>query len=663
MDTEQKARFEAAQQAGKSGDRATQIRELLALARAIGPTPFILRALAWATYFDGQTAMSEVIVNALLPRQDRLVLKQDIKLRALLTAADVPALSLAAAPSTETRPAGSPSALPALPALPALALPYLKQIEPDELRTLVETLDAAGYPPADLAAAVDAVGAYRRARREHDAVAAVAEIGIALLDRPKYWGWLVEATIRANDFNRVAALQERVARLPAASLPESASAAIDRAVTQRAAVAARVAAAQSGIASSHSDKGPVLYVVHNCLPYGRGGYAKRTHEIAKATRAAGYEVHVLGRPGFPGEAAGPAETHVIEGVPYRFRSEPARDAQPDDYTLSAADVIKAEAAAIGARVIHAASNHRVGLPAALAAAELGIPFVYEVRGFWEITRDSREPGFAHSDEGRRERAHEREVCDLAGALITLNPRMRQRLVDHGAAPEQVIVVPNGADTNLFQPRSGNALRQELGYTSENVVVGYAGSLFAYEGLDDLVEAFAIAHRRDGRLKLLLVGDDAPVAVARAGGPGALQMLVDSIGIGDAVRFEGRIPFDRVPDYYAAMDLCPFPRKASRVTHLVSPIKPLEAMAMARATLISEVGGMTDLVEPGVTGMTFPASDVDGLAELLVALAADPALRRSLGGAARQWVEQHRQWTDQGALVARAYALAGAQKQA
>src|SRR6185503_4277219 len=167
------------------------------------------------------------------------------------------------------------------------------------------------------------------------------------------------------------------------------------------------------------------------------------------------------------------------------------------------------------------------------------------------------------------------------------------------------------------------------------VAAFIGSFYRYEGLDLLLDAYARLRPRFPDLTVLLVG----------GGEmeGELREKARALGVSDGVIFSGRIPQSRVPGIYALADVLVYPRYAMRLTELVTPLKPLEAMAMRKALLASDVGGHRELIQDGRTGLLFKPGDANALAEALARLLQDPALRKSLEASGRAWVEVERTW--------------------
>ena len=214
--------------------------------------------------------------------------------------------------------------------------------------------------------------------------------------------------------------------------------------------------------------------------------------------------------------------------------------------------------------------------------------------------------------------------------------LKNDLVARGVAPAKIIVSPNGVDMEMFGAPvpPDAALRARLGLDDAEVI-GFIGSFYDYEGLDDLIAAMPMLAAARPKAKLLLVG----------GGPmeANLRAQAEGSNVRDAIRFVGRVPHDTVEHYYALTDILAYPRKAQRLTELVTPLKPLEAMAQGRLVAASSVGGHRELIEDGVTGTLFAPDDPAAIARALEGLLADRAGWDARRATAKAFVEAKRNW--------------------
>ena len=166
----------------------------------------------------------------------------------------------------------------------------------------------------------------------------------------------------------------------------------------------------------------------------------------------------------------------------------------------------------------------------------------------------------------------------------------------------------------------------------------------------LLHAIADLVQRGHDVRGLIVGDGAERAQLVEGAA--------SLGIADRVVFTGRVPREEVLRYYSLIDVFVAPRTADRVSQLVTPLKPFEAMAAARAVVVSRVEALREIVQDGITGLTFEPEDAQDLASVLEPLIHNAERRRALGLAARRWVCEHRTWQQVGERYRRLYESMG-----
>ena len=287
-------------------------------------------------------------------------------------------------------------------------------------------------------------------------------------------------------------------------------------------------------------------------------------------------------------------------------------------------------------VLHAHSPALCGLAALRAARRLDLPLVYEIRAFWEDAAVGNGTGREGSVKYRLTRTLENRVIAGADTVVTICHGLRDDLIARGFPGGRVGVMPNGVDLTLFGdplPRD-KALRDEL-KLGDGPVIGFIGSFYDYEGLDDLIEAMPalLAERPDARL--LLVG----------GGPveGALRRQAKASPARKAITFVGRVPHGEVERYYSLCDVMAYPRKASRLTELVTPLKPLEAMAQGKLVAASSVGGHRELISDGLTGTLFAPDDPADCAAALTHLLGRRGEWPAMVAVARAHVSERHDW--------------------
>jgi glycosyltransferase involved in cell wall biosynthesis len=403
--------------------------------------------------------------------------------------------------------------------------------------------------------------------------------------------------------------------------------------------------------------GRVLHLVTDALPATSAGYTIRTHEIAVAQRAAGLDPHVATRCGYPvtrGRLDG-RRLVALDGVPYHRLLPWLMPAHAD----KAADLGLELAAGLTSRirpaVLHAASNFANARLVLALRERFGLPVVYEVRGFWEDTWLSRHPDaerLASSELYQQNRDLETRCMLAADLVVTLGEAMREEIMARGVAAEKILIVPNAVSEEFLKPLPDAAtLRHELNIATDEYVVGVVSSLVPHEGIGTLLEATAILRGRRVPARALIVGDGPERA--------ALQRQAADVGLAEAAVFTGRVPAAKVRQFHALLDIFVVPRTSDRVCQLVTPLKPVEAMASGLCMVTSQVKALTEIVKHEVTGAQTIPQDPVSLADCLEHLLYSPDIRRKLGDNAREWVARDRTWAHNAARYQDAYARLGA----
>jgi PEP-CTERM/exosortase A-associated glycosyltransferase len=380
----------------------------------------------------------------------------------------------------------------------------------------------------------------------------------------------------------------------------------------------------------------ILHVLDHSLPL-HSGYTFRTRAIMKAQAAAGWDVAgITGvRQYQHGETPG-LVSQAVEGLTFHRTLTAASGPSPLREwreVAALADAIIALHAKWPFDLLHAHSPALNGLAAHRAAQHLGLPLVYEIRAFWEDAAVGNGTGTEGSAKYRLTRALENHVVRNADAVAVICEGLRGDLIERGVSPAKIVVSPNGVDMELFgsPPPADEALAAQLGVNGKTVI-GYIGSFYDYEGLDDLISAMPLMQ---SDVHLLMVG----------GGPmeTALRAQADSSPVEGRIHFVGRVPHEEVERYYSLVDVLAYPRKKMRLTDLVTPLKPLEAMAQGKLVAASDVGGHKELIRDGDTGTLFPADDPAGIAKALDDLFASRDDWDARRGRARAFVESERSW--------------------
>ena len=414
------------------------------------------------------------------------------------------------------------------------------------------------------------------------------------------------------------------------------------------------------------ERGRICYVLHNALPFSSGGYATRAQGLACGMRNAGLDPVCITRPGFPFDVAGmnapetqsmEPSVREVEGIPYHMLPKPNRlQVKGQAYLEMAARVLKSKFVELRPEVVMAASNFLTAVPAGIAARELGIPYIYEIRGLWEITRISREPEWRETPNYAEMVEFETLAAKSADHVFTLTDALRDEMIGRGLDGSSISLLRNSCDPTRFKPRPRDRKRAaELGISDDVPVIGYIGSFVQYEGLENLAQACAILARKGRDFRLLLVGNENVSGTDRGPITAEIMRVAKEEGLAEKLIMPGRVPFQEVESWYSLIDIAPFPRKPQPVTEMVSPMKPLEAFAMEKAVVASSVRALTDMVHHEKTGLIHEKGNVQALADTLERLIADPELRRTLGKAGRKWVEEERTWDKTAIGVASAVA--------
>jgi len=286
-------------------------------------------------------------------------------------------------------------------------------------------------------------------------------------------------------------------------------------------------------------------------------------------------------------------------------------------------------------IVHAHSPCLCGLAAWLASRPRRVPFVYEIRSFWEDSDLDPNRNILKRLRYQTARKLETFVISRADAVVGIAGSILQELESRGVPRDKLFHVPNGVDLERFTPRPRDLLLATKFGVDSIPTLGFIGTLFPWEGVSWLVEAVSQLYRDGSRFKLLIVGDGAEGS--------AVRKKIQNNGGGAYVSFLGRVDNKEIERYYSLMDIMVYPRLSSRITELVTPLKPLEAMALSKAVLGSAVGGIRELIEPEISGMLFQPGDIADFCRQASRLLQEPGLRRALGERARQKMIGEKAW--------------------
>ena len=383
----------------------------------------------------------------------------------------------------------------------------------------------------------------------------------------------------------------------------------------------------------------ILHILDHSIPL-HSGYTFRTKAILEQQRKLGWQTfHVTS----PKQAVAAAPIEKVDDFTF-YRSEKPKGVLAtmpilDQWTIVQSLVKRLDEIIpeIKPDILHAHSPALNGLAALKVAKKYNIPLVYECRAFWEDAAVDHGTATEGGLRYRFTKMLETFVFKQTDAITTICEGLRSDIVARGIPAEKITVIPNAVDIEHFaygvEPEQ--TLRAQLGLQNKTVL-GFIGSFYAYEGLPLLLEAFPKILEKRPETRLLLVG----------GGPqeALIKKKTNELGLEQQVIFTGRIPHDQVQDYYNQVDIFVYPRLSMRLTDLVTPLKPLEAMAQGRLVVASDVGGHKELIDHQRNGYLFKANDADALAATVLNLLNQSQQWEQLRVAGRSYVEQERNWT-------------------
>lgn len=382
----------------------------------------------------------------------------------------------------------------------------------------------------------------------------------------------------------------------------------------------------------------VLHLLDHSIPL-HSGYSFRTLSILREQRALGWETSHLTS---PKQGAATALEETVDGFRF-YRTAPAHGYLSGIPGLGEIALMRETASRlrqvvkhVRPDVLHVHSPVLNALPALWVGRRVGLPVVYEVRAFWEDGAvdhgTSTEGGLRY----RLTRGLETYALKRVDAITTICEGLRNDIVARGIPTDKVTVIPNAVDADDFSPGGvpDESLKHQLGLRGARVI-GYIGSFYAYEGLDTLIAALPRILEHAPDVRLLLAG----------GGPqeAALKQQAALLGLEDKIVFAGRVPHAEIKHHYDLIDLLVYPRHSNRITELVTPMKPLEAMAMGKLLIASDVGGHQELIRNCLANSLFRAGDAKDLARSALALLQSPELWPALRSSARRFVIRERNW--------------------
>lgn len=384
----------------------------------------------------------------------------------------------------------------------------------------------------------------------------------------------------------------------------------------------------------------ILHILDHSIPL-QSGYTFRTRNILREQRKLGWETcHVTGLK----HKAESALEEVVDDLKF-YRTPDHNSALASLPLINQVEVVRTlkqrldeVIASERPDILHAHSPALNGLAATGAGRKHGLPVVYECRAFWEDAAVDHGTSSAGGIRYRLTRGLESRVFSQADAVTTICEGLRSDIVARGVAEEKVTVIPNAVDIDnfVFGAEPDEEIRGRLGLDGK-LVLGFIGSFYAYEGLLLLLDALPSILKEHENAVLLLVG----------GGPDneKIQARIAQLGLNQAVVCTGRVAHNEVQSYYGLVDIFVYPRLPMRLTELVTPLKPLEAMAQGKLVIASDVGGHKELINDGVNGFLFKAGSAADLADTVSRLLGSTEQWGEIHRAGRTYVERERNWAN------------------
>jgi PEP-CTERM/exosortase A-associated glycosyltransferase len=386
----------------------------------------------------------------------------------------------------------------------------------------------------------------------------------------------------------------------------------------------------------------VLHLLESSIPH-TTGYTVRARAIVDYQRRLGIEPIVVTSPLFPARDSAVTLEHYDGVRYYRTNHIPApasASSKLASYGVRAMMLARYRRAVMDIAmrerpdVLHAHSSYTNAYAAFPTARRLGLPVVYEVRTLWgesAVVEDGWRPdSWKHKLIWRFELGAMRR----ADLVVPISRGIRDELVERGIRAEKLEIVPNGVDSSRFTPTPRDDGRAEIAGLATHFVVGFVGSIRRLEGLSTLIEAYGICRSRGRRVGLVIVGE----------GPDKKALEAQALKLGQTdIVFTGEVAHSEVASWYSIMDVLAYPRIRAVITERVTPLKPLEAMALGKVCIGSDVGGLTELIINGTTGIIFPSGNAEALAATLMGLMDDQPRMEQLRSRALEYVRTERDW--------------------
>lgn len=272
----------------------------------------------------------------------------------------------------------------------------------------------------------------------------------------------------------------------------------------------------------------------------------------------------------------------------------------------------------------------------------GTPVICEVNGFFGdeirlIDDNHSSSGIAAWMNHTLCTVSEQYLLKRADAIIAVTAGIKRHLIEeYGVDEKKITVIENGANTRIFRPGNQEEARKKLGLDLSARYVCFTGNFAPWQGLPDLVRAVPLICNTWPAARVLLVGDGVMREQCAA--------LADELGVGDRICFTGRVPYESVPDYVTASDVCVAPFIRDRNDKIgLSPLKVYEYMGCGKPVVASDIAGVRELLDLSGGGIPVRPEDPQAIASAVTMLLADREKRMQMGRAGCEYVSKNNSW--------------------
>lgn len=395
----------------------------------------------------------------------------------------------------------------------------------------------------------------------------------------------------------------------------------------------------------------IALCLHNTILSHENGYALRSDKILNALIDSGWDVRAYQRRPAIFDESTPDQIGNYSFL--KSISSSSMTGNVLDYIDGYADVLETRFSVDKISIVHACSNYITGLAACEAAERLNLPFIYEVRGFWELTRLVSEPHFRDSIGFNIQRHLETKCARAADHVIAISEPVKMELIKRGVSADKISISRNGIGLGEELSLENSKGQKDVRNKEAKLVIGFAGSVTPYEGLETLLYAVSELDVASEILQVCIVGD----------GPSLLplQNLTNSLNLQKSVKFTGRLPYSDMPKAYSKFDMVYCGRVDSLVTRLVSPLKALEGLGYGKPVIASDLPALRDLLGTGEHVLYIQPDNVSELVNLIDSMIKSSEMLSLRGDKGRLWCQNNRSWSESVRSTESVYGLVGQKK--